>query len=91
MRPPELGFEDLPPEQCHYRDEGCELHPSCLDCPLPSCRHDQPGGAQRRIKRLRDSEVRRLRRRGHSVQELAQRFGVSRRTIHRIMRRMSHD
>ena len=91
MRPAELDFEDVLPEQHQYRDEGCELYSSCLNCPLPSCRHDHPGGAKRRLRRLRDSEVRRLRREGHGVQELAQRFGVSRRTIHRIMRRMSHD
>ena len=26
---------DLPPEFCRYRDEGCELAESCLDCPFP--------------------------------------------------------
>jgi len=26
---------DLPPEYCHYRDEGCEFLDSCLNCPLP--------------------------------------------------------
>ena len=26
---------DLPPEYCHYRDEGCDLAESCLDCPFP--------------------------------------------------------
>ena len=24
---------DLPPEYCHYRDEGCDLADSCLDLP----------------------------------------------------------
>ena len=28
---------DLPPEYCHYRDEGCDLADSCLNCPLPRC------------------------------------------------------
>ncbi len=28
---------DLPPEYCHYRDEGCDLAGFCLNCPLPIC------------------------------------------------------
>ena len=27
---------DLPPEYCHYRDNGCDLADSCLNCPLPN-------------------------------------------------------
>jgi hypothetical protein len=28
----------------HRRDEGCELHPACLTCPLPKCKHDMTPG-----------------------------------------------
>ena len=35
---------DLPPEYCHYKDEGCELAKSCLNCPFPGCIYDEPGG-----------------------------------------------
>ncbi len=31
---------DLPPEYCHYRDEGCEFADSCLNCPLSRCIYD---------------------------------------------------
>jgi len=27
-------------ERGRYKDDGCEYAPSCLDCPLPKCRHD---------------------------------------------------
>ncbi len=37
---------DLPPEYCHYRDEGCEFADSCLNCPLTECIYDEPGGRQ---------------------------------------------
>ena len=37
---------DLPPEYCHYRDEGYELAGSCLNCPFPQCVYDEPGGRQ---------------------------------------------
>ncbi len=83
----EIGL-DLPPEYCHYRDEGCELAISCLNCPFPRCVHELPGGRQRWLKRLRDREMARLlttERKG--AKELAQRFGVSQRTVQRALKR----
>ena len=54
----EQGIEqDLPPEYCRYRDEGCEFADSCLNCPFPRCVYDQPGGGQRWLKGLRDAEM----------------------------------
>jgi len=51
---------DLPPEYCQYRDEGCEFADSCLNCSLPKCIYDQPGGRQHWLKGLRDREIVRL-------------------------------
>jgi len=31
------------PEGLTYQDTGCDLAPSCLNCPFPSCRYDFPG------------------------------------------------
>ncbi len=79
---------DLPPEYCHYRDEGCQFADSCLNCPLPKCIYDQPGGRQRRLKRLRDKEIARLfTTEGKGVKEIALSFGVSQRTVQRALRR----
>jgi transposase-like protein len=78
---------DLPPEYLHYRDEGCHLYPSCLECPLPRCIYDEEPGLRRRYKRARDQEVLRLYRQGRPAAELARRFGVSERSIYRILRR----
>jgi hypothetical protein len=33
---------DLPPEFCHYKDEGCEYAASCLACPFPQCLYEEP-------------------------------------------------
>ena len=78
---------DLPPEYCHYRDDGCEFASSCLDCPFPECIYAQPGGRQQWLKRLRDREVLRLfTAEGKGVKELALVFGVSQRTIQRILK-----
>ncbi len=78
---------DLPPEYCHYRDEGCELADSCLHCPLPQCIYDQPRGRQRWLKKLRAKEMARLfTTKGKGIKELAEMFGVSQRTVQRALK-----
>ena len=78
---------DLPPEFCHYRDEGCELADSCLTCPLPVCIYEEPGGKRRLLKRRRDREMgRQFTEEGKRVKELAQIFGVSQRTVQRALK-----
>jgi AraC-like DNA-binding protein len=80
--------DDALPENLEYPDTGCGLWERCLTCPLPRCRYDEPGGARQIFLRERDSEIARLRRGdGVSIDELAQRFGVSRRTVFRVLRR----
>ena len=37
------AFSDDASEFYHYEDTGCEASDSCLDCPLPQCRYDDPG------------------------------------------------
>jgi len=79
---------DLPPEYCHYRDEGCELARSCLNCPFPKCIYDEPRGRQRWLKGQRDGEiVQRFYAEGKGVKELALVFGVSRRTVQRALKK----
>jgi hypothetical protein len=91
--PPEdpLQETDLPPEFCHYRDEGCELAPACLDCPYEKCVYDEPGGKQHRIKDMRNQEISRLYHAGKVVAELATMFGVSQRTVHRALKRVKDE
>jgi len=79
--------QDLLPEHCRYRDEGCELFASCLRCPLPQCIYEYPRGRQRLVKGLRDREI--CRRRvsgGCGVKELASAFGISVRTVQRALK-----
>jgi len=76
------------PEDWDYPDRGCELWPSCLNCPFPHCRYDQPGGIHNSVRETRNSEIQRLRyEQGKTIGELATRFGVSKRTIHRILKK----
>ena len=83
---------DLPPEYCHYRDEGCDLADSCLNCPLPRCIYDQSGGKQRWLKRLRDRQIVRLAStEGKGVKELAMMFRLSQRTVQRALKRVKNE
>jgi hypothetical protein len=68
-----------------YRDDGCEVNDSCLTCPLPRCRYEEPGGLRAIMNEARDNEIIELRGRGVSVDAIADRFGVSRRTVFRVL------
>ena len=79
---------DLLPEYCRYQDEGCELFPSCLDCPFPQCVEEIPRGKQRHRKERRNKEIWRLFHiEGKTVKQLAERFRVSRRTVQRALKK----
>jgi DNA invertase Pin-like site-specific DNA recombinase len=72
----------MPIEDIEYIDEGCEQSPSCLHCPLPQCIYDEP----RIAKKLRDNHIRKLFEEGEGIEGLANKFGVSKRTIYRIVK-----
>lgn len=77
---------DTLPEHSTYRDDGCEIHRSCLDCPLPMCKYDDPGWIQRESRRSRDEAIIRARHEEEApVPSIASRFGVSTRTVHRVL------
>ena len=80
---------DILPESYAYRDNGCAVSRSCLRCPLPQCKYDDPNLKRRREARdRRDVEILALRRRKRlTVKEVARRFGVSERTVFRAVQR----
>jgi hypothetical protein len=83
---------DALPENVDYRDTGCDLYPSCLRCPLPRCRYDDPGGAASMLRNGRDATIMRLADRdGLPIDRLAEMFGLSRRTIFRVLRTGRED
>ena len=78
---------DLPPEDCHYQDIGCEFAESCLNCPLPVCIYEEPGGKRRLLKRLRAREMARLyTAEGKEIKELALIYNISQRTVQRALK-----
>jgi len=83
---------DRLPDYVDYSDDGCSLFPSCLNCPLPRCRYDEQAGGRRATTRLRDRELLKERRlSGKSAADLARSFGISKRTVQRIIRRSSSE
>jgi hypothetical protein len=79
---------DALPEHTHYVDNGCDLHPSCLTCPLVRCRFDEPGGARKLISDDRDAGILRLHREEQlDVSSIAREYRISRRTVFRVLAR----
>jgi DNA-binding transcriptional ArsR family regulator len=77
---------DLLPEEFPYEDKGCELFPSCLNCPFPDCLKEEPWGKERFLKRRRAERMLELKREGKSVREIARIFEVSPRTVQRWLK-----
>ncbi|MFN3974630.1 MAG: Mor transcription activator family protein [Dehalococcoidia bacterium] len=86
-----LPLLDALPDYYPYKDEGCEVSSSCLNCPLPLCKYDDPQGYQRWLAQQREERDQRIwetrQREGLTVPQLAQRFGVSQRTVFRALAR----
>ena len=92
MKKEQEPIADRLPDYFDYSDGGCDLFPSCLECPLARCRYDEQAGGRRATTRLRDQELLRQRRlAGKNVAELAKSFDVSKRTVQRIIRRSSNE
>ena len=70
----------------YYRDTGCEVAPSCLNCPLPVCRYDRLGGSRSILNHSsRDPAIRAARAAGESIEAIMARFGIGRRTAYRVL------
>jgi len=81
----------------NFDDTGCEAAPSCLACPLPQCRYDDPDWYNRLVKRRQDQELVAALRdlpvsESRAAEKVAARFGVTVRTVFRAQERMrKHD
>ena len=75
------------PEFASYRDTGCELAPSCLECPLNLCKYDDPNWGKRNLRARRDEEIVRMRANGMTVAQIAAKSNISERTVYRVIQR----
>lgn len=72
------------PEHQNWRDDGCDLSPWCLSCPLPACRYEMKAGQARASSRAAQLEA--LLREGLTMEQAARAMGVSRRTVYRLQK-----
>lgn len=79
-----MRVRDGLPESTNYQDDGCDLHGSCLTCPLPACRYEMPPGRARALSQA--AALGRLLGTGRTMDEAAAELGVSRRTVYRLRR-----
>lgn len=77
---------DLLPEEFPYKDRGCDLSPSCLNCPFPDCVEGEPWGKERFLKLRRAERMLELKREGKTKKEIARIFEVSPRTVQRWLK-----
>ena len=66
-----------------YPDRGCDVSPSCFTCPLPACKYDDYYGYLRWLRAQRKAPVQAALD-TMSVAEVAEKFGLTERTIFRI-------
>lgn len=82
------GRTDGLPEHQHYHDDGCDLAPACLTCPLPKCRYDM---SQSEVmytvqgKGERNARARALKAAGMSHQAISEELGISIRSVYRAV------
>ncbi len=78
---------DRIPEEIAWPDDGCEVSPHCLTCPLPQCKYDDPAAYRRLRTQQRDTSIATARR-TLPVRAVAMQFGLSTRTISRALARV---
>ena len=69
------------------KEDGCRYSPSCLTCPLPQCKHDMgQGGLARYLKgKAKQERVATIYREDLTAEEAAERFGITVRTVYRML------
>lgn len=73
---------------CWQATEHLGYQSSCLNCPFPKCKLDEPGfGPGRAKKRSRNEEIIQRFKKGEEVADLAIAYGVSRRTVQRVVKK----
>ena len=79
---------DSVPEFCFYEDTGCEISDSCLNCPLPRCKHDDPVWYEKNRRLAKDWKmVSTVLQEQLTAEEAAERFSITIRTVFRRMER----
>ena len=71
----------------HPPDEGCNVSPSCLRCPLDACKYDDIRFYQRWVQAQKEQNILGLLKDGFTIRSVADQCGISLRTIRRATQR----
>ena len=78
-----LVRRDALPEDSTYLDDGCNIAPSCLACPMVRCRYDFPQGLETIRDQTRVNRTMQLRDLGYLNGEIADMMQSSVRSVYR--------
>ena len=84
---PVYGLKVVESEFDHWKDVGCpEVSPSCLACPLPKCKHDDPFAHRSRGVRMKwQGWINTMETEKLTVDQIAKKVRVTPRTIFRAI------
>ncbi len=78
-----LNNLDLKKEEINFKDSGCRFSSSCLNCPIEICIYDDPAIVRNLEKSIRDKNIIKDRAEGLSNKQIAEKYNISVRTVHR--------
>jgi DNA invertase Pin-like site-specific DNA recombinase len=75
-----------PKTKCkHYAGCGCHYFPCCFECSLPECIYDVAGKVQSPENIVRNIDIIGMKEGGQSAKSISREFGISSRTVYRII------
>ena len=83
-----LSKLNLNNDEVNFKDSGCRFSPSCLNCPIQICIYDDPSFVRNLEKNNRDENIIEDRSNGLSNQQIAKKYNVSIRTVHRSLKKI---
>ena len=76
----------LPGRPSQYGDDGCEVAPHCVDCPLEICQYDLPPNQRASLRNsARNVLIREAAAEGARRSEIAEAARLSERSIYRLL------
>ena len=82
-----LNNLDLKKEEINFKDSGCRFSSSCLNCPIEICIYDDPELVRNLEKSIRDNNIIKDRAEGLSNEQIAKKYNISVRTVHRSFKK----
>ena len=79
---------DLKKEEINFKDSGCRFSSSCLNCPIEICVYDNPSIVRNLEKSNRDNNIIKDRSEGLSIKQIAKKYSISIRTVHRSLKKI---